>query len=384
MPRRPFTLITAALTSAAMVTTPFVPALAGGGSSYGNGGGSHYGNNGGFHGGSTPGCNGGGSLVINKPVTINKNINVYKPTTINNNISVYKPVTINKDINVYKTTTINKDVNVYKPVTINKDVNIYKPITINKDINITKNIDNSKNITINKNVNIEKNISINKSIVINKGGGGGSAEASAFAQAMASASANASASVNNSVVFYGGGSYEYVTVNNHSGDISGIQTSQQCGMQEANVVKSIHAVCVSYDGREFPASHMTADTWLDSSYEGEVMRCIPGSRLKAIVGDVVQSDQGMAGTYASGQVLECADREALRHYKDGMLKCTPAVPVPDCTERTNLRRYGTGDMFFSYRASVCVSGSQTTSQETRDLELTGMTLNGGVGEGNGN
>jgi hypothetical protein len=370
MPRRPFRYITAALTSAAMVTTPFASALAGGSSHYGNQGGSSYGN----HGGSTSSCNnGGGSVVVNKPVSINKNISVYKPTTINNNVNVYKPVTITKDINVYK------------PTTINNNVNVYKPITVNKNINITKNIDNSKNININKNVNINKNININKSIVINKGGGGGgSAEASAFAEAMASASANASAnaSVNNNVVFYGGGSYEYVTVNNHSGDISGIQTTQQCQMQEANVVKAIHAICVSFDGREFPASHMMADTWLDSSTEGEVMRCIPGAHLKVVIGDVVQSDQGMAGTYASGQVLECGDREALRHFKDGMLKCAPAVPVPDCTERTNLRRYGTGDMFFSYRASVCVSGTQTTARETRDLELTGMTLDGGVGAGN--
>ena len=364
MPRRPFTFIAAALTGAALMTTPFATALAGGGSHYGN------------QGGQSCGCNRSGGVVVNKPVSINKNINVYKPTTINNNVNVYKPVTINKDINVYKPTTITNNVNVYKPVTINKDINIYKPITI------TKTIDNSKNITINKNV------SINKSIVINKGGGGegGSAEASAFAQAMASASANASASAsaNNNVVFYGGGSYEYVTVNNHSSDISGIRTTAQCQMQEANVVKAIHAVCVSPDGREFPASHMTADTWLDSSYEGEAMRCIPGSRLKVTIGDVVQSDQGMAGTYASGQVLECGDHEALRHYKDGMLKCAPAVPVPDCTERTNLRRYGTSDMFFSYRASVCVSGGQTAARETRDLELTGMTLDGGVGEGSGN
>jgi hypothetical protein len=36
-------------------------------------------------------------------------------------------------------------------------------------------------------------------------------------------------------------------------------------------------------------------------------------------------------------------------------------------------------MFFSYRASVCVSGTQTTA---RDLELTGMSLDGGVGGGN--
>ncbi len=344
MPRRSFTVVTAALTGAAMVATPFAPALAGGGA--------HYGNQGGYHGGSTLGCTGGGSVVVNKPVTINKNISIYKPTTISKDINIYKPVTINKDINVYK------------PTTINKDITIYKPVTINKDINITKNIDASKNITI------------NKSIVINKGGGG-SAEASAFAQA----SASATASVSNNVVVYGGGYNEYVTVSNRGGDISGIQATQQCRMQEANVVKAIHAVCVSPDGREFPASHMTADTWLDSSYEGEVMRCIPGSRLKVAIGDVLQSDQGMAGTYAGGQVLECEGDEALRHYKDGMLKCVPKTPVPDCTERSNLRRWGTGDMFFSYRATVCVGGTRTAAGETRDLDVTGMRLDGGVGDG---
>ena len=42
----------------------------------------------------------------------------------------------------------------------------------------------------------------------------------------------------------------------------------------------------------------------------------------------------------------CAPHQALRHFKNGVLKCALAVPVPDCTERTNLRKFGTGDMFF--------------------------------------
>jgi hypothetical protein len=127
-----------------------------------------------------------------------------------------------------------------------------------------------------------------------------------------------------------------------------------CTYQEATIVKAIHAVCVSVDGHEFAASHMTADTWVSNSYEGEVARCIAGSRLKVTVGKVTQSTEGLAAAYSSGQVLQCATHEAVRHYKDGALKCAPAVPVPDCTERTNLRKYGTGDLFFSYRAKVCV------------------------------
>ena len=340
MSSRPFSFVAAALTSAALVTAPFSEALAWTNTPPPS-------NN--WHG---PGknCGNGGGVTINKPVTI------YKPTTITKNIDIYKPTTITKNID------------------------IYKPVTINKDINITKNIDNSKNITINK------NIDINKSIVINKGGGAGSAsaEASAFAEAMAQASASASASVNNNVVMYGGGSYEYVTVNNHGGDIGAVQAAAECQMQQANVVKAIHAVCVSGDGREFPASHMVGDTWLAASYEGEVMRCIPGAHLKVVIGDVLQSDQGMAGTYGSGTVMECAENEALGHFKDGVLKCAPKLAVPDCTERTNLRRYGTGDMFFSYQASVCVSGAKTSARESHELDVTGMTLEGGVGDGSAN
>jgi hypothetical protein len=262
----------------------------------------------------------------------------------------------NMGVNIYK------PVNVFKPVVINKNIDIFKPVIINK------NIDLSKNININKNVNINKNIIINKS----------SAVASAEAAAAAAAQSNSGAAAN-VVVYGGGGSYESVTVNNHYGEGGQVSVEAQarCEMQEATVVKAIHAVCIA-EGHEFAASHMVGETFIDSSYEGEVARCIPGAHLKVIIGDVLQSDQGMAGTYENGAVLECAEHEALRHFKDGMLKCAPAVEVPDCTERTNLRRYGTGDLFFSYRSRVCVT--TRTVERQRNLELTGMTMEGGVGD----
>ena len=273
----------------------------------------------------------------------------------------------NSGVNIYKPVSINKNINIYKPVIINKNIDIYKPVTINKNVDITKNIDDSKNITINKNINI------NKSIVINKGSSSASAEASAFAAAQSSSSASA-----NVVVFAGGGGGGDTVVVNRGGEIGAVQTEARCEMQEATIVKSIHAICIA-EGHEFFASHMLGETFIESSYEGEVARCIPGAHLKVTIGDVLQSDQGMAGTYENGTVRECAEHEALRHYKDGMLKCAPAVAVPDCTERTNLRRYGTGDMFFSYRTKVCVSATRSAQSE---IEVTGMTLEGGVGESN--
>jgi hypothetical protein len=249
-------------------------------------------------------------------------------------------------------------INIFKPVVINKNINVFKPVVIDKNINIVKN------------VNINKNININKVIVISKA----SAVAEAEAQALASASANSSAAGN--VIVYGGSSYENVTVNAHGGEVGQVTAQSRCEVQDATIVKAIHAVCVSEDGREFPASHMLSDTWIDESYEGEVARCIPGSRLKITIGDVEQSDQGMASGYVTGEVMSCADHEALRHFKDGMLKCAPAVSVPDCTERTNLRRYGSGDFFFTYRAKACLPVASMASHEA---DLSGMSLEGGVG-----
>jgi hypothetical protein len=226
-------------------------------------------------------------------------------------------------------------------------------------------------------VNINKNVNIVKNVIINKGGGSSSAMASAFAAAMASSSSNASAS---SVSY--SGSYSDVTVVNRGGGIGGavavVAAQGQCEMQEATIVKAVHAVCIA-EGREFAASHMIRETWIDSGLEGEIARCIPGAHLKIIVGDVVESDQGMAGTYAHGDVMECGDHEALVHFKNGQLKCVPAVPVPDCTERTNLRKYGTGDFFFSYRGKVCVGESRVASTMTEQGGAEGMEMDGGVG-----
>lgn len=222
-------------------------------------------------------------------------------------------------------------------------------------------------VNIWKQININKPISINKSIVINKGG-----VSVSISGAEASAAAGAQTTV------FGGSSYAEEMVVNHGGEIGSLQAEETCEAQPATVVKAIHAVCVAATGEEFPASHMLAATWIESSYDGEVARCIPGLQLKAKIGDVVQSDEGMAGTYERSRVLMCGPHEVLRHYKNGMLKCAPAMPVPDCTERTNLRRYGSGDFFFAYGAEVCAESPRTAS--ARNTGLGEITLEGGVGE----
>jgi hypothetical protein len=233
------------------------------------------------------------------------------------------------------------NINIWKQINISKEINIYKPVTINKSIDI------------------------NKSIVINKGG---------VSVSLAGAEASASAGAE---IVYGGSYVGEMAVSHETGEVGDFQAEETCEAQAATVVKAIHAVCIAATGEEFPASHMLKDSWIESSYEGEVARCIAGSTLKVVVGDVLHSDQGMAGTYEHRRVLMCGPHEVLRHYKDGMLKCAPAMPVPDCTERTNLRRYGTSDFFFAYRAEVCAASAHEVS--ARDTNVSGMTLEGGVG-----
>ncbi len=224
------------------------------------------------------------------------------------------------------------------------------------------NININKNFNFNKNININKNLNINKNIVI--------AKSNSFSIAVAGAASGA-------VGYSNSGSYAESTVINRGGGGEVTAAAEEtCEMQEGSVVKSIHAVCVSNEGREFPASHMLAETWIDTTYEGEVARCIAGSTLKIVIGDVRETDQGMAGLYENGEVLACDHGEALWHYKNGMVKCAPAMPVKDCTERTNLRRYGTGDFFFSYRSKVCVS----RVARARSVDLSSTSWSGGVGD----
>ena len=392
--------LTAALASTALVLSP-VAAQAGGMSHFGMG--------------AVPNvpqlrCPENAPRQFSRPVNTNiRNIDVNKPVSVNKNIDVNKPTSINKNIEVNKPTTINKNIEVNKPVSINKTINENKNININNNININKNIDNSKNININKTIVINKSSAESEALAValaaavaaaassstssatanggnvsvNVNGGSSNASANAASNAAANASSFAnSASYNNSAFFGVAAASSYVSeapgfvtpdeININVSPAEVVATAPQaCTFQEATVIKAIHAVCVSADHHEFPASHMVGDTWINAGYEGEIARCLPGSSLKVTVGSVIQSTQGAAVSNAHGETLICAPHEALRHFKNGVLKCAVAVPVPDCTERTNLRKFGTGDMFFSYVTKVCLeTGRELVGGESREFSST--------------
>jgi hypothetical protein len=251
-------------------------------------------------------------------------------------------------------------------VHIHKPVRIYKPIRINNSVRI------------NKNIVINKPIRINKQIIINKG----NIDADAIARAAARSESTA-------IAVASGGSAIVDVAAPQGGDFGGVAVEMPCVEQWATVVKAIHAVCVSRSGSTHPATRMRPETWVDSTMNAEIFRCLAGSYLRVKIGDVVDSRQGMAGVYEGAQVLECRPGQALRHYRDGTVKCAVAERVSDCVERRNMRRYGIGDLFFSYRAKVCArvswsasaqtSSSHAASATATEVEVEG-SFNGGVGE----
>ncbi len=102
MSPRPLKITAAMLVSTALAFVQVAQAC-----NTGSSGGSHTGGHSGGH--PTPiSCPQGGGVTINKPVTINKSVNVYKPVTIDKSINIYKPVTIDKSVNIDKSINIDK------------------------------------------------------------------------------------------------------------------------------------------------------------------------------------------------------------------------------------------------------------------------------------
>lgn len=134
----------------------------------------------------------------------------------------------------------------------------------------------------------------------------------------------------------------------------------------------IQAVCIDDRARPHPASQVRPGKAVASSYEGELYRCIAGSKLQWTVMDL---DGG------PGETFNCNKREALWHGAGGQLECRPEKAERDCNERSLLRRYGAGE-----KELVMVREEVFTAYREEMVEASGMVaagammmLDGGVG-----
>ena len=126
----------------------------------------------------------------------------------------------------------------------------------------------------------------------------------------------------------------------------------------------IQAYCIDDRAVPHPASQVRPGKDVGMDYEGELYRCIAGTKLQWTIGDE------MGGP---GETINCNKREALWYGRGGMLECRPEKQERDCNERSLLRRYGAG-------VKVLTMIREETYTEYREemVEAVGAVASGGV------
>lgn len=244
------------------------------------------------------------------------------------------------------------------------------------------------------NVNIPGiNIHVGGSIVVNA-----SASATSNASAGSSAGAGAGASAG-STVYYGGGTHGgYYSGPVSTGYIQGLNVeggeARRRAAYEATRTRFkrvvIRAVCLDDRDIPHPASQVTPDRDIDSGYDGELYRCIAGSRMQYVVG----AYEGISDINSGGETYLCGKNEALYYGgggrgdsglaggpdgRGGAVSCRPQRSARDCNERSLLRRYGAGVKILTI---LTVEKYTAYREETvRESSMSGMSLSldGGVG-----
>lgn len=201
--------------------------------------------------------------------------------------------------------------------------------------------------------------------------------ASASANATATARAFAGARSGATVIVSGGGGAYFNVDQPYPTTIQGLNV--QAGMKMVRVPFTasrriekqvvLQAVCIDDRNVPHPASQVRPGRDVGRDYEGELYRCIAGTRLQWTVSEA----EG-----ASGETVACNKREALWHGAGGRLECRPEKPARDCNERSLLRRYGAG-----VKVLTLIREETYTEYREEMVEaeaVTGMMmLDGGVG-----
>jgi hypothetical protein len=216
-------------------------------------------------------------------------------------------------------------------------------------------------------------------------GSGGNVNVNVNVNANANASASARAyggSSSGATVIVGGGGGAYFNVDQpYPTTIQGLtvegKTMEMIRVpytasrrMEKRVV--IQAYCIDDRAVPHPASQVRPGKDVGMDYEGELYRCIAGTKLQWTIGDE------MGGP---GETINCNKREALWYGRGGMLECRPEKQERDCNERSLLRRYGAGvkvltmireESYTEYREEMVESAGAVASGAV-------IMLDGGVG-----
>ncbi|WP_426014806.1 hypothetical protein [Caulobacter sp. DWR2-3-1b2] len=242
------------------------------------------------------------------------------------------------------------------------------------------------------------NIHVSGSVVVNANA---SATSSATSTSNAGSGAGASAGASaGSTVYYGGGTHGgYYSGPVSTGYIQGLNVeggeARRRASYEATRTKFkrvvIRAVCLDDKDIPHPASQVTPDRDIDSGYEGELYRCIAGSRMQYVIG----AYEGFSQSNFGGETFVCGKSEALYYGgggagggsglaggpdgRGGAMSCRPQRPARDCNERSLLRRYGAGVKVLTILTTEKYTAYREETVREQSSQGLSLSLDGGVG-----
>jgi hypothetical protein len=135
--------------------------------------------------------------------------------------------------------------------------------------------------------------------------------------------------------------------------------------REKTVKVIIQAFCLDDRSEPHPASQVFPDKDVDNDYEGELYRCIAGTRMQYVVADWTAKI-----SFDGGKSVTCDKNQALFHTRQGRLECRKQAAARDCNERSLLRRFGAGikiltiittETYTAYREEEVETSSSSSS-----------------------
>lgn len=188
-------------------------------------------------------------------------------------------------------------------------------------------------------------------------------------------------------VAYGGGGGGYYSPPVATGviqglDVQGVRKTRQVAYEATRTRTRrvvIRAFCLDDRDIPHPASQVFADRDVDDLYDGELYRCIAGTRMQVTIAEYVERI-----SFDGGQTMICAKGEALYRVRGngadgGSVACRPQKPARDCNERSLLRRFGAGIKILTIvTVEKYTAYREETYTETSSASY-GMSLDGGVG-----
>ncbi len=165
-------------------------------------------------------------------------------------------------------------------------------------------------------------------------------------------------------------------------DVQGLRRTRQVAYEATRARTRrivIRAFCLDDRDVPHPAAQVFPDRDVQDGYEGELYRCVAGTRMQITIAEFAERI-----SFDGGQTMTCAKGEALYRTRGtaaeaGQLVCRPQAPARDCNERSLLRRFGAGmkvltivtfEKYTAYREEVVTESTASSFS---------MSLDGGVG-----